>query len=400
MTLFSSLTVLSIEQATTLPYMTLRLAEDGFRVIRIEAPGRGDPNRWVGPEVLPDSEGDSGCEAGMNAYFLPNNLGKQSITLNLASAEGRALLHHLIHALPVDIFATNQRPRSYEKLGIDYETLKAIRPELIWVGISGFGPQSDEAAYDPILQARAGFMEMTGEPDGEPMVFGLPMVDLGAGEHAYGLVMKALYRRAATGEGTRLDVSMFQSAVSWMYSPVMLSLSFKIPVTRKGNRHQFFAPVSVYRAADGFVYLAVGNDRQWQAITALPGFESLAREEYVRNSGRIAAVEKLNGELASIVLRQATEDLIEAFNGIGVPISCVNSVAEVCADPLIAENLVRAVDPHSGTEIVISPPPVRSDYLRANKMTLDFPPRLGEHNEEIFGSLGYDVSVLQAKGVI
>ena len=130
MSLFSSLTVLSIEQATTLPYMTLRLAQEGVRVIRVENPPYGDPNRWVGPEVLvsgPEVEAaDSAFEKGMNAYYLPNNLGKESITLNLRSEEGRALLHKLVLELPVDVFATNQRPRSYEKLGIDYVTLKDI----------------------------------------------------------------------------------------------------------------------------------------------------------------------------------------------------------------------------------------------------------------------------------
>lgn len=400
MKLFQSLTVLSIEQATTLPYMTLRLAEEGMRVIRVEAPPRGDPNRWVGPEVLPHPDDETSFEAGMNAYYLPNNLGKQSITLNLRTAEGRSLLHQLVSELPVDIFATNQRPRSYSKLGIDYDTLSALKPDLIWVGITGFGPQSDEAAYDPILQARAGFMALTGEPDGDPMVFGLPIVDLGAGEHAYGQVMKALYQRAVTGKGARLDISMLQSAVSWMVSPVMLSHSFDVPVTRRGNVHRFFAPVSVYPTRDGFVYLAVGNDRQWESITRLPGFESLAGEAYTRNAGRIAAVDQLNQEMTAITRTQSTESLIAAFNAVGVPISRVNRLPEVCADPLIAENLVRARDPRSGTEIAISPPPVISETLRQRGMTLDFPPRLGEHNQAVFAPLGCDLSELSANGVI
>src|SRR5574341_951425 len=190
MALLSNLTVLSLEQATTLPFLTQRLARDGARVIRVEPPGRGDPNRYVGRKFL--------TEDGMASYFLPNNCGKQAITLNLAEAEGRALLHELVAKLPVDIFATNNRASSYGKLGIDYETLRAIRPDLIWLGITGFGPECDEAAYDPVLQARAGWMAMTGEPDGPPLVFGLPMVDLGAAEHAYGAVMKALYRRATS----------------------------------------------------------------------------------------------------------------------------------------------------------------------------------------------------------
>jgi crotonobetainyl-CoA:carnitine CoA-transferase CaiB-like acyl-CoA transferase len=411
MDLFNSLTVLSLEQATTLPYMTLRLAQDGLRVIRLEAPPRGDPNRWVGPEVLPatgngqrnwgqNPVSESGGEPGMNAYFLPNNLGKQSITLNLATAAGRDLLHRLIATLPVDVFATNQRPRSYAKLGIDYDTLRQIKPDLIWLGISGFGPQRDEAAYDPILQARAGFMDLTGEPDGEPMVFGLPMVDLGAGEHAYGLVMKALYRRAVTGEGARLDLSMFQSAASWMVAPVMLSHSFGIASRRHGNTHQFFAPASVYPTADGFVYLAVGNDRQWQAITELLSFGPLDQPAYRRNAGRIADVEALNRQITAVTRIRSTASLLADFQEIGVPISPVKTLAQVCADPLVADHLVRARDSRSGVEIAIPAPPYISDYLRRRGLTLPFPPRLGEHNEAIFGGLGCDVAALRAEGVI
>src|SRR5512135_846030 len=123
MNAFSHVTVLSIEQATTLPYLTLHLAQEGMRVIRVENPPRGDPNRWVGANVL--------GEDGMNAYYLPNNAGKESITLNLGCAEGRQILHALVEKLPVDIFATNQRPKDYAKLGIDYETLSGIRPQLI-----------------------------------------------------------------------------------------------------------------------------------------------------------------------------------------------------------------------------------------------------------------------------
>jgi len=178
MSLFSNLTLLSLEQATTLPFLTQRLAREGMRVIRVEPPGRGDPNRHVGRDVL--------GEAAMASYYLPNNCGKQAITLNLREAEGQAILHSLISSLSVDILATNNRPSSYTKLGIDYETIRTIRPNIIWLGTTGFGPDSDEAAYDPVIQARAGWMEITGQPEGEPLIFGLPMVDLGASEHAYG----------------------------------------------------------------------------------------------------------------------------------------------------------------------------------------------------------------------
>ncbi|MFQ5942665.1 MAG: CaiB/BaiF CoA transferase family protein [Anaerolineales bacterium] len=398
-TLFRSLNVLSLEQAMVLPFLTMRLAEDGMRVIRVEHPARGDPNRYVGPEVLPAMSG-AGAEMGMNAYYLPNNLGKQAITLDLGTTQGQEILHRLIQELPIDIFATNQRPRSYQKLGIDCETLSDLKPDLIWVGITGFGPDHDEAAYDPILQARAGFMELTGEADGRPMVFGLPMVDLGAAEHAYGQVMKALYRRAASGEGSQLDISMFQSAVSWMVSPVMLTESFGEQVTRRGNTHPFFAPVSVFPTKDGFVYIAVGNDRQWELLTEIPGFEELAVEEYAVNAGRIAQVGELEQTISSLTRAWGTEDLLSELNAVGIPVSKVNGIDDVCNDPLIKHRMVSARDPRSGVEIRVSPPPVISKHLLENDMTLGFPPRVGEHNTLIFGELGYEVPELQASGVI
>ncbi|MBI3243222.1 MAG: CoA transferase [Chloroflexi bacterium] len=392
MPLLSSLTVLSLEQATTLPFLTQRLAREGARVIRIETPGRGDPNRYVGKKFLD--------EDGMASYFLPNNCGKQAITLNLAEAEGRSILQSLISNLPVDIFATNNRPSSYHKLGIDYETIKTIRPNIIWLGTTGFGPDSDEAAYDPVLQARAGWMDLTGEPDGSPLVFGLPMVDLGASEHAYGALMKALYRRAVTGEGSRIDISMFRSTVSWMASPIMLT-ALGERVTRRGNTHQFFAPASVYPTRDGYVYVAVGNDRQWEAITKLPGFESLADETYQRNAGRIADVEKLNRRLADCTRTMSVADLATALNSIGVPIAKVNTLRDVLEDPLLKKEFTNVRDERSGTEVIL-PPLAEAGVIR--ELPLRFPPRLGEHNEAIYGeALGFDsrkIASLKEHGII
>jgi crotonobetainyl-CoA:carnitine CoA-transferase CaiB-like acyl-CoA transferase len=389
---FSHLIVLSIEQATTVPYLTLHLAQDGMRVIRLEHPPRGDPNRWVGVNVL--------GEEGMNAYFLPNNLGKEAITLNLACEEGKGILYQLIEKLPVDIFATNQRPKDYSKLGIDYETLHAVKPDLIWVGVTGFGPESNEAAYDPILQARAGFMDLTGEPDGPPMVFGLPMVDLGAGEHAYGQVMRALYLRERSGQGSRIDISMYQSAVSWMVTPVMLTRSFGQTVGRRGNMHQFFAPVAVYPTRDGFIYFAVGNDKQWEAIVSTPEFACLAREDYRRNTGRIAAVKALNREIERITLHKTTQEWVEFFNALGVPASCVRSSREVIEDEQRRRKLITAHDEWTGTTIHLPVPVVMTEYLGESNYSMRFPPRLGQDNERIIGALGYDVAGLKARGVI
>lgn len=392
MPLLSNITVLSLEQATTLPFLTQRLARDGARVIRVEAPGRGDPNRYVGRKFLD--------EEGMASYFLPNNCGKQAITLNLAEAEGRAILHSLISSLPVDIFATNNRVSSYAKLGIDYETLWTIRPGILWLGVTGFGPDLDEAAYDPVLQARSGWMALTGEPDGPPLVFGLPMVDLGAAEHAYGAVMKALYRRATTGEGSRLDLSMLHSAAAWMASPLMLT-ALGERVTRRGNTHQFFAPVSVYPTRDGYVYVAVGNDRQWEAITKLPGFEPLADPEYQRNAGRIADVHRLNERVSERTRTLTTADLMAALNGIGVPVAKVNALTDVLEEPLLKQAFARARDERSGTEVILPP---LAEVDDGGLPTLAFPPRLGEHNEAVYGgALGYSaekIADLKGRGII
>ena len=148
MDLFEKITVLSLEQATVLPYLTFLLAQDGMEVIRMEHPVYGDPNRLIGENVL--------GEERMNSYYLCINAGKKAITLNLAEPEGKELFKELIQKLKVDIFATNQLPRNYKKLGIDYETMKQIKPNIIWLGLTGLGPDSNEAAYDPILQARSG----------------------------------------------------------------------------------------------------------------------------------------------------------------------------------------------------------------------------------------------------
>jgi formyl-CoA transferase len=382
------LTVLSLEQATTLPFLTYRLACDGARVIRVEHRARPDPNRFVGPDLLGESD--------MRAYFLPNNCGKEAITLNLGEAAGRALLVELLTRLPVDVFATNQRPRSYVRLGIDADTLRAVRPELIWLGISGFGPEHDEAAYDPVLQARSGFMALTGEPEGPPTPFGLPMVDLGAAEHAYGEVMKALYRRARTGAGARVDVSMFRSAVSWMVAPVALE-SMGQPVTRRGSAHQFFAPVGVHATRDGHVYVAVGNDEQWKSLAALPAFAGIDRPEYATNAGRVADLPRLHAALAAKLAALTTDAALALLREAGVPIAAVAALPAVLRDPLVGPRLVQVRDPRSGLALALPAPPT------AEPPPLRFPPRLGEHNETVYGALGYsgaEVADLKRRGVV
>jgi len=396
MNLFKDLTVLSLEQATVLPYLTYRLAQDGMNVIRLEHPVYGDPNRMIGDNVL--------GEERMNAYFLCINAGKKALTLNLAEPEGQSVFHSLIRKLPVDIFATNQLPRNYAKLGIDYDALKKIKPDLIWLGVTGFGPDSNEGAYDPILQARSGLMELTGEGEGDPQVLGIPLPDMGTSEHAYGLLMKALYQRQVTGQGSCIHLSMFESSVSWLTVPITFTASFNKTMTRRGNTHEFFCPVSVYPTNNGFVYLAVGNDRQWKSMVSLEMFASLDRPQYAKNAGRIADVKNLNRAISAITRQHSSEDLLEKLNAITVPASKIKTIREVVADPLVARRLLFARDPVSATRITLAPPPHTTPFTEQSGRELSFPPRFGQHNPEIYGGvLGRSASELvdlKARGII
>ncbi len=386
--LLRNITLLSLEQATVLPYLTYRLIQDGANVIRMEHPIYGDPNRRIGDDVLKEDR--------MFSYYLPINAGKKALTLDLAIPEGQKILKELILKLKVDIFATNQLPRNYSKLGIEYEMLKKIKEDIIWLGMTGFGPQSNEAAYDPVLQARGGLMELTGEKGGAPQVMGIPLPDMGASEHGYGLLMKALFKRAITGQGSRIDLSMLESTVSWLTQAITHTVTFRKKVSRRGNTHEFFAPVSVYETKDGYAYIAVGNDRQWETITKIPGFESLYKKEYERNAGRIADVDNLNHAINRITKKFTTEELIDIFNKATIPISKVSAIEEVVEDPLVKPNLIRSKDPKTGIEITLAPPPFNTPYLKSVNRMLSFPPRFGEHNEEIYGDLlGYSTAQLR-----
>lgn len=396
MELFQEIKVLSLEQATVVPYLTYRFAMDGMQIIRLEHPVYGDPNRLIGENILDEER--------MNAYYLCINAGKKGLTLNLAHEEGQKLFQALIAELKIDIFVTNQLPKNYQKLGIDYDSMKSIKPDIIWLGITGFGPDNNEGAYDPILQARSGLMELTGENGGDPQVIGIPLPDMGTSEHAYGLLMKALFKRAATGEGSRIDLSMFESSVSWLTVPISMTDSFGKEITRRGNTHEFFCPVSVYKTLNGFVYIAVGNDRQWESVVAQDIFKSLDRPAYAKNGGRIKDVRNLNQAINAITAKHTSEELIELFTAITVPISKIKTIKEVIADPLVEKRLLSVRDSKTGTRVTLAPPPNMTPFLEKNNRRLSFPPRFGEHNQEIYGrTLGYNdeaLAELKEKGVI
>ncbi len=378
--------VLSVEQAVALPYCTWRLAVEGANVVRIE-PLWGDPNRKVGKNVIE--------EEGMNAYFMSVNAGKKGISLNLDTTRGQEILGELIDKLGVDIFACSQLTGNYKKLGIDYERLSSIKSDIIWVGISGFGPDRSEPAYDPMIQAYSGIMDVNGEPNTPPLRFGVSIVDIEAGNQAYSEIMKALYLQEKTGKGRRIDISMLDCAMSLLSLHVPL-VSLGIDVPKTGNFHHSFAPVGVYKTMDGYISIAIGNEAQWRSMIEFPDFESLDKSEYSTNNDRRSHVDQLNDDIKSVLHKKPTPEILQMFKKAKIPISEVSTIKDVLEDSYLSSKLLHIKDSKTDLEVTLAPPPVKP----ISKPDLSFPPRFGEHNKEIYTSLGYDVVDLKKKGVI
>jgi phenylsuccinyl-CoA transferase len=384
-------TILSLEQALTLPYATERFAQLGWRVIRIETSGKpgqsrpGDPNRYIGEDTGLDD---------LHAYFIAPNLGKEAITLNLKDEHDRQMLKRIIKELKVDVFMCNTLPKRYEQFGIDYDTLKQANPRLIWCGISAFGPEyPNRAGYDPALQAMLGYMHLTGEPDRDPLLCGLPLIDLKAGDEAFAQVLLALLEQKETGKGKKIDISMAQCATSWLITALPQvqfvedeSKLFK----RSANEHRSFIPSNCYPTKNGFVYLAIGNDMQWQKLTEIEGFEDLDKENRKTNNGRKLDKENIYAGIRKGLENYTTTEFIEVCLMNGLAVAPVNDVKQVGELDFIKKLMVKTVLPN-GKDISLFPAPMDTEYLKANNNFMKLPPRLGEHNSKIFEEAGIQI---------
>jgi crotonobetainyl-CoA:carnitine CoA-transferase CaiB-like acyl-CoA transferase len=390
-------TVLSMEQALSLSYGTLRLAQLGWRVIRLESaprPGQrtpGDPNRYVGR---------AGAGADRRSYYLAPNVGKEAIALDLKSRQGRDLLLRIIRRLPVDIFAANTMPKRYQELGIAYDTLRQANPKLIWIGISAMGPDyPDIPGYDPALQALLGYMDLTGDPDGPPTIMGVPMVDLKAGDEMFAQTMFAIANQAEGGQGARIDISMARAAASWLQTTLpLLDLGAEPEeVRRSGNEHREFVPVNVYRTADSWIYLAIGNDRQWQSLVGLAPFAGLATPARQTNQGRRAERAQIRSELSAIIGSHTTSELLPKLAAAGLVVTPVNSIAEARETPGVREHLTRTRMP-DGSQVRLPPTAVETGCDQ-----LSLAPAYGEHTRQVLTEAGVSESELDdlvAQGVV
>jgi crotonobetainyl-CoA:carnitine CoA-transferase CaiB-like acyl-CoA transferase len=389
-------TVLSLEQALSLPYATWRFAHLGWRVIRIEATPTGqgdpgDPNRYIGSVVAGNDR---------RSYFLAQNVGKESLVLNLKTARGREVLHRLIRALGVDVFCCNTLPGRYRELGIDYETLSAINPELIWAGISAMGPDyPDVPGYDPAIQAMVGFMELTGDPDREPTLAGIPLIDLKAGDELYTGVLAALVDREA-GKGKRIDVSMLQAAASWLITTLPL-LNFphdRSEVSRSGNQHRKFIPTDVFKTSDGYLYVAVGNDLQWRRLVEIPKFACCSTPARFQNAGRHAEREAMYADLREVFKKYTSAEISADLTRAKIPWAEVNDIYKVAKLPAIASKLTTTRMP-DGRQIKLQPLPVD---MEGEPRELSFAPAYGEHSVSLLREAGLsteEIDALLAEGI-
>ena len=393
-------TILSLEQALALPYATERFVQLGWRVIRIESPAEegenaGDPNRYIGADLGYND---------LHSYYIAPNIGKEAITLNLKKKEGQELLKKIIRDLKVDVFMCNTLPKRYKQLGIDFENLREVNPNLIWCSISAMGPEyPDRAGYDPALQALMGYTFLTGEPDGKPVPSGIPIIDLKAGDEAFTQVLIAMMENKVGGK--EIHISMAQCAASWLIT-ALPQLEFvkndSELFSRSGNEHRSFIPCNAYPTKDGFVYLAIGNDSQWAKFTSIKGFENLYSETRKTNAGRMKDKENIYVEIGELTKNYTTKEFYELCLSLNLSAAPVNSIKEVSQLDFVKNSMTKTILP-DGKEANLFPASYNTEFLREKNYTLNCSPRLGEHNENIFKEIGLsenDITKLHNENMI
>jgi crotonobetainyl-CoA:carnitine CoA-transferase CaiB-like acyl-CoA transferase len=378
-----AITVLDLTRVLSGPYCTMLLADMGARVIKIEQPGKGDDTRAWGPPFL---EGES-------AYFLSINRNKESVTLDFKQPEGRTALDALIARS--DVLVENFRPGTLTKLGLDYATLAARHPRLVYCSVSGFGqtgPRSKEPGYDAVMQAEGGLMSITGSPDGPPYRLGVAIADIVSGMFAaYGVAM-ALFARERTGRGQEVDVAMLDSVAALLtYQAGNYFASGRVPV-RLGNRHPSIVPYETFAASDGEFVLAVGNDEQWRRFCATAGLPE--DERFATNRQRVTRYEELRPLVAEKLRTQPRQFWIDRLTAAGVPCGSVRNLQELFDDPQLGarEMIARLEHATIGSMKTLGVPVKLSDTPGSVRTP---PPMLGEHTDAVLArDLGYSADAI------
>ena len=401
----SHLRILDLGRIMAAPWATQILADLGADVIKIERPGAGDDTRAWGPPFLAAADGTPTREAG---YFLSVNRGKRSVTIDIATPEGQALVRDI--ARRCDVVVENFKAGALARYGLDAASLRALKPDLIFCSVTGFGqdgPRRDQAAYDFMIQAMGGLMSLTGERDGPPQKVGVPIVDLMTGMYAAVAILAAAARRERTGEGETIDLAMLDVGAAILANPAMNWLvaapqGGKVP-HRAGNRHPNIQPQDVFPAADGHIVLAVGNDGQFAKLCEAIGRADWATDSrFVRNADRVRNEGALTPMLAGRFRDFTRAELTALLDAAGVPCGPINAVPDVLADPQLRhrEMLRHVPHPLAGTvPQVVSPIRMRDAPLAFDRA----PPMLGPHTAEVLAELGLaeeDRAGLASRGII
>ena len=356
------------------PWAGQTLADLGADVIKVEAPEGDDTRRW-GPPFI-DRDGDRSA-----AYFHSCNRGKKSITCDFRTAEGQEVVRRLV--ADADVVIENFKVGGLAKYGLDWESLQAVNPRLIYCSITGFGqtgPYAHRAGYDFIIQGMAGLMSVTGEAEGQPQKVGVAVTDVFTGVYAATAILAALVQRGVTGRGQQIDMALMDVATAIMANQNMNYLTTGKAPAKMGNAHPNLAPYAVFDCADGWIILATGNDGQYRRLCTLlrlPGMA--AAPEFATNADRIANRAAMTEGLAGATRQWSKANLLAACEAEGVPAGPINDLAEVFADPQIV---------HRGLKITVQGVPgVRSPFTFSDAtLALDRPaPKLGEHQDEVLG---------------
>jgi crotonobetainyl-CoA:carnitine CoA-transferase CaiB-like acyl-CoA transferase len=395
--------VLDLSRILAGPWCTQLLADFGADVVKIEKPQEGDDTRQWGPPFLHGTNGED-----VAAYFLGCNRGKRSVTVDFTQAEGATLLRAL--AVQAHVLVENFRPGTLAKYGLDYASLKALNPRLVYCSISGFGqdgPNTHRAGYDAMIQAEAGLMSVTGVPDdlpgAGPAKVGVAVSDLMCGMYASSAILAALQAAAQSGLGAWLDIPLFDTQVAWLANQGMNFLVSGRAPTRLGTAHPNIAPYQVFATADGYLMLAVGNDLQFRRFSEAADCAALADDaRFLTNAARVVHRNELITALAPVLLTRTTHEWQSLLARAGVPCGPVNDLAEVFAHPQTLAHELRFHMAHPQ----LGPLPQIANPVRRDGVSLCAslpPPRLGEHTDAVLGELGLDaaaIALLRAAGAV